>query len=58
MNSSEAEKDAGVGLDEVAEETEGEIGDHEEFEGIAGEEGRRWSLIVSRCGKPRTGRMP
>ena len=48
MNSSEAEKDARVGFDEVAEEAEREVGDHEEFEGVAGEEGRRWSLVGGR----------
>jgi len=48
LNSSEAEEDAGVGFDEVTEETEGEIGDHEEFEGVAGEEERRWSLVVGK----------
>ena len=38
MNSSEAEKDARVGFDEVGEEAEGQVGYHEEFEGVAGEE--------------------
>ena len=38
MNSSETEEDARVGLDEVAEQAEGQVGDHEEFEGVAGEE--------------------
>ena len=36
LNSSEAEEDARVGLDEVAEQAEGHVGDHEEFEGVAG----------------------
>jgi hypothetical protein len=36
LNSSEAEEDARVGLDEIAEETEREVSDHEEFEGVAG----------------------
>jgi hypothetical protein len=38
LNSSETEKDARVGFDEVAEEAEREVGGHEEFEGVAGEE--------------------
>jgi len=37
LNSSEAEEDAGVGFDEVAEEAEGEVCDHENLEGVAGE---------------------
>ncbi len=38
MNSAEAEVYPRVRLDEVAEETERHVGDHEEFEGVAGEE--------------------
>jgi len=38
LNSSEAQEDARVGFDEVAEQTEGEVGDHEDFEGVAGQE--------------------
>jgi hypothetical protein len=34
LNSSEAEEDARVGFDEVAEEAEKRIGNHEEFEGV------------------------
>jgi hypothetical protein len=48
LNSSQAEEDAGVGFDEVAEEAEGQVSDHEEFEGVAGEENCPWSLVVSR----------
>jgi hypothetical protein len=36
LNSSETEEDAGIRLDEVAEQAEGHVGDHEEFEGVAG----------------------
>jgi hypothetical protein len=36
LNSSEAEEDAGVGFEEIAEETKGQVGDHEELEGVAG----------------------
>jgi hypothetical protein len=39
LNSSQAEEEARVGFEEVAEQAEGQVGDHEEFEGIAGEEG-------------------
>lgn len=39
LNSAEAEEDARVGFDEVAEQAEGEVSDHEEFEGVTGEEG-------------------
>lgn len=38
LNSSEAEENAGVGFDEIAEQAEGHVGDHEEFEGVAEEE--------------------
>ena len=44
MNSSEAEEDARVGFDEVAEEAEGKVGNHEEFEGVAGR--GRATLVV------------
>jgi hypothetical protein len=47
LNSSETEKDARVRFDEVVEETEGQIGDHKEFEGVAGEETLRRSLGVT-----------
>jgi len=36
LNSSEAEEDARVGFEEVAEQAEGQVGDHEELEGVAG----------------------
>jgi len=52
LNSSETEKDARVGFDEVGEEAEGKVGDHEEFEGVAGEEERRWSSVGGRWQKP------
>jgi hypothetical protein len=39
LNSSETEKDARVGFDEVAEKAEREVGDHEEFECVTGQEG-------------------
>jgi hypothetical protein len=52
LNSSETEEDARVGFDEVGEEAEREVGDHEEFEGVAGEEERRWSSVGGRWRKP------
>jgi hypothetical protein len=48
LNSSKAKKDARVGFDEVAEEAEGEVGDHEKFESIAGEEDSRKFLRSAR----------
>ena len=38
LNCGEAEEEARVGLDEVGKEAEGHVGNHEEFEGVAGEE--------------------
>lgn len=38
MNSLQAEEETRIGLDEIAEQAEGHVADHEEFEGVAGEE--------------------
>ncbi len=38
LNSSKAEEEAGVGFQEVAEQAKGQVGNHEKFEGVAGEE--------------------
>jgi hypothetical protein len=46
LNSAEAEEDAGVGFDEIAEQAEGHVGNHEEFEGVAREEAARDGLVV------------
>ena len=46
LNSAQAEEDAGVGFEEVAEQAEGHVGDHEEFEGVAGEEAGWEGLVV------------
>src|ERR1700727_1793977 len=40
LNSLKAEVQAGIGFDEVDEQAEGQVGDHEEFEGVAGDEAR------------------
>ena len=37
LNCSKAKEQTRVGLDEIAEQTEQHVGDHEEFEGVAGE---------------------
>src|SRR6266700_5958668 len=41
LNSSESEKEPGIGLDEIAEQTRREIGDHEELESVTGTKYRK-----------------
>jgi hypothetical protein len=49
LNSSHAEEDARIGLDEVGEQAEEQVGDHEKLEDVAGEE-RRSSGFGVRAG--------
>ena len=58
LNPSEAEENPRIGLEEVAEESESEVGDHEEFEGVAGEEGVMVAVVILRLRRGFASRNP